>query len=141
MNEEKREKFRVVFDTNVLLSALLWHQGKPRLIFRKAIEGKIKVYCCKEIIQELRGVLKRDFDESNDLINEQISVILAYMEFIEVIYHEKIVKDDPDDDLVINCALSARANYIVSGDAHLLKIKEYNGIKILSPAEFIRLFE
>ena len=85
--------------------------------------------------------MERDFDESNHLINEQISVILAYMEFIEVIYHEKIVKDDPDDDLVINCALSANANYIVSGDAHLLKIKEFNGIKILSPADFMESIE
>lgn len=141
MNEEKRHVLKAVFDTNVLLSALIWHLGKPRLIFRKAISGSLKLFCCKDIITELRKVLERDFKEISDDIDQQISVVLTYAEPVEIAYNEMAVLDDSDDDVIINCALSAGADYIVSGDAHLLKLREYKGIKIVSPAEFIGLFE
>jgi len=139
MNEEKRGTSKVVLDTNVLLSALLWHQGKPRLIFRKVIEGSVRVFCCKEIIDELREILERDFNEPTELINQQISVVLAYAELIELSYFEKIVTEDPDDDIIMNCALSANADFVVSGDSHLLKLKYYRNIRIISPADFLNL--
>lgn len=141
MNEEKRDLTRVVLDTNVLLSALLWHQGKPRLIFRKVIEGSLRIFCCKEIIDELSEILERDFEEPIELIDQQISVVLAYVEIVELSYFEKIVTDDPDDDIIMNCALSANADFVVSGDSHLQKLKKFKGINIVSPTEFLRIFE
>ncbi len=139
MNEEKRGALKAVLDTNTLLSALLWYQGNPRLIFRKAIEGSLKIFCCEAIIDELREVLERDFEEDENIINQQISVILTYAELVELSFDDRVVMEDPDDDVIVNCALSSRADFIVTGDNHLLKLKEYKGIKIINSSDFLKL--
>lgn len=141
MNEEKRDVLKVVLDTNVLLSALHWYRGNPRRILEKVIEGAFVLFWCREMLEELKEVIIRDFDETDEQIYTRLSFVLTYAELVELIYNEKVVNEDSDDDIIINCALSANADYIVSGDAHLLKIKGHRGIKIVSPAEFIKLFE
>lgn len=141
MNEEKKVVLKVVLDTNVLLSALHWYQGNPRRIIEKAVNGEFVFFWCDKMLEELQKVLIRDFDESDEQIHSRLSFVLTYAELVEIVYSECVVKDDPDDDIIINCALSANADYIVSGDAHLLKLKEYKGIKIVNPAEFNDLFE
>jgi predicted nucleic acid-binding protein len=50
---------------------------------------------------------------------------------------ERVISDDPKDDAILACAVEGRANYIVSGDEHLLKLREHRGIKILTPREFV----
>lgn len=141
MSEEKRDMPKAVLDTNVLLSALHWYLGNPRQILEKAVRGEIVLFWCKEMLEELKEVIIRDFDETDEQIYTRLSFILTYTELVEITHNDKVIKEDPDDDIIINCALSTNADYIVSGDAHLLKLKEYKGIKIVSPAEFINLFE
>ena len=91
----------------------------------------------EEIIEELEEILRRDFNESDDFIKEQVRLIKEYAEVVEIKERVVIVKEDFKDNKIIECAISASADFIISGDNHLLRINEYRGIKIISPREFI----
>ena len=123
MKVEKQEKLKVVLDTNIYISSFYWKLGNPNKIIDKAIDKKIEVFVSDEILIEIRKILVRDFKESDESIDSKINFVLGFANLID------------------ECALSANTDYIVSGDAHLLNLKEHNGIKIVSPAEFMRLFE
>ncbi|MDP3729009.1 MAG: putative toxin-antitoxin system toxin component, PIN family [bacterium] len=135
MKEEKKD-INVVLDTNIFISALFW-RGNPHKIISLALEKKIYVYTSSEILVELEKVLRRDFDEDSEVIERQISLVLEYATVIKPFAEVDIVKDDPDDNKIIACALTARADFIVSGDPHLFNIKEVFGIKILKPKDFL----
>ena len=135
MNQEK-EKVRVVLDTNVFISSIFW-KGDSHRIVELATDRIIEVYTSPEILTELEKVLKRDFEEDPEFIERQIALILEYSKIIRPINKVNIVKDDPDDNKIIECALTAKARYIVSSDHHLFSLKEVLGIKILKPREFL----
>lgn len=128
---------RAVLDTNIYVSSVFWEMGNPHKIIEKAIEGKTEIFISNEILKEIEKVLKRDFEESEDFIQEQINLIKGYSEIVEGTEKVDVVKDDPDDNIIIECAMTANAEFIVSGDRHLLNLKEYAGIKIITPKEFI----
>jgi len=130
-----------VLDTNILISALYWQFGNPSKILKRIIQGEIEGYISKEIIQEVKEVQKRDFDDSEKIIEEDVAFLLSYFNFIDVTEIKEVVKEDPDDDVIIACALAANADYLISGDSHLLSIKEYRGIKIISAKEFLERIE
>ncbi len=135
MKEEKKD-IKVVLDTNVFISALFW-KGNPHKIVSLALDKKISVYTSPDILVELEKVLKRDFDEDRETIERQISFILEYARVVKPFVEVDVVKDDPDDNKIIACALVAKVDFVVSGDPHLFKIKEVFGIKILKPKEFL----
>lgn len=135
MKEEKKD-IKVVLDTNVFISALFW-KGNPHKIVSLALDKKISVYTSPDILVELEKVLKRDFDEDRETIERQISFILEYARVVKPFVEVDVVKDDPDDNKIIACALVAKVDFVVSGDPHLFKIKEIFGIKILKPKEFL----
>ena len=137
MNQEK-EKPRVVLDTNIYISSVFW-LGKPHQIVGLAIDRKIEVFASPQILEELESVLKRDFLEDHEFIESQIALILEYAKIVKPLNTIQAVKDDPDDNKIIECAMTAKANYIVTGDLHLLNLKEFNRIKILKADEFLRL--
>ena len=141
MKVEKQEKLKVVLDTNIYISSFYWKLGNPNKIIDKAIDKKIEVFVSDEILIEIRKILVRDFKESDESIDSKINFVLGFANLIDVNDIINLVKEDEDDNKIVECALSANTDYIVSGDAHLLNLKEHNGIKIVSPAEFMRLFE
>src|SRR3989338_3394524 len=106
MSEEKKDVLRVVLDTNIYVSAIFWDKGNPHKIFERAIYGDIKIFLCKEIFEELAEVLARDFEEPIDVLNQHLGFILSYAGQVELSYNVNIVKDDSDDNVIINCALS-----------------------------------
>ena len=128
----------VVLDTNIYVSSVFW-VGKPHTIVELAIDKKIDVYTSPEILAELENVLKRDFVEDHDFIESQIALILEYAKVVRPMNKTYIVKDDPDDNKIVECAITAGANYIVTGDPHLLKLKEVLGIKIVTADEFLKI--
>ena len=106
-----------------------------------ALDKKIEVFTSLEILKELEEVLKEKFEEEQEFIDEQIALILEYAQVINPEIKIDIVKEDLDDNKIIECAVTSKADYIISGDSHLTKIKEVLGIKILKPAEFIQDYE
>lgn len=132
-------KPRVVLDTNIYISATFW-TGKPYVIVQKAIEQDLAVFVSDDIIQELRKVLARDFSISKSEIEEMVKSILLFTHMLNPKKKLSAIKDDPDDDRILECALAGNADCIVTQDNHLLKLKEFQNITILTPQEFVEKY-
>ncbi len=133
---------KVVLDTNVVVSAAISTDGNPALIFEMLILEDIKNYTTQEIIDEIKEVLQRPRITKRISVVEQEFIISTFEKFSEKIISGikfEEIKDDPDDNKFLECAVSASADFIISGDGHLLNLKEFRGIKIVSPAESIKL--
>ena len=128
---------KVVFDTNIFVSSIFWKDGNPRKVVDLAIDGKLNSFTSVEILDELGKVLRMDFDASEDEVLRQVSVVLGYSEPVVVNIRLDIVKNDKDDNKILECAVACRADYIVTGDKHLLELKEYERIKIITAAELV----
>ena len=107
------------------------------MIVAKALDEEIRVFVSTEILKELEKILVRDFKEPEEYVRRQINLILEYAEIVRASIKLDIVKEDPADNKIIECALAVKADYIVTGDNHLLKLREFKGVKILTPAEFL----
>ena len=129
---------KVVVDTNVLVSALLFG-GKPGKLMPLWQRGTIRPLASKEIIDEyLRVLTYPKFKLSEEDINFLLyHEILLYFEVIDVHPGPRIIRKDPADDKFIRCALAGKAKFIISGDHHLLTLKSCQKIKILSPSDFL----
>ena len=137
---KKQEKVkRVVLDTNVLVSALLFKGALSRFVelWRK---GKMIPVISKETFEELTTVLQYPkFSLSKDEIKSVIEhEILPYFEIIEVVKAVKGVCRDPGDDKFISCALSASADCIVSGDKDFCDLRQYKTVKIINTSDFLK---
>ncbi len=128
---------RIVCDTNVLVSAILFG-GHPRNILEQIIEGKLIGVISPELRRELADVLSRPkFGLSTPQV-ESIMRLIAET-FVEVFPKDvpDLIKTDPDDNIVLACAAEANAETIVSGDGHLLSLDRYEDIVIQSPSQFL----
>ena len=134
---------KVVFDSNVLVSATFW-TGDSFTVVNIADKGIIKNFLSKGIEAEYRRVIA-----SEEIIEKQERLRLNIQKVVErviissifVIPRRKIiaVKDDPDDDKIIECAVEGRVDYIITQDNHLLKMNGFEDIKIITPREFLEL--
>ena len=132
---------RIVLDTNTVISGLLWF-GNPRQILDLAEEGTVTVCTSSDLLDELENVLARfkfteRFAAVGTSVEEVLDRFIELAEVIEVVEKVTVVTTDPDDDAVISYALAAGADCIVSGDGHLLDLKSYGGVEILSAARFL----
>ncbi len=140
MLAESKSKPKVVIDTNVFVSGLTF-KGKPRevldLIWRGDIEACISFF----ILKELEEILKKDFSWDRDQIKYTVEKIKAKTILVQPKNRVSVIKENDDDNRILECAIEGRVQYLISGDRrHLLPLKEYDRIKILSPAEFLKLF-
>lgn len=132
-------KKKVVLDTNILISALGWN-GKPRQIFQKCVEGDLELIISKEQLKELNKVMNYPkFKFSDEQKETFISIILEIAKVVEIKNSLKVIKDDPDDNMILETALASNVDYIISGDPHLLNLEEFKGIKILKASDFLDL--
>jgi len=139
---QQKEVRRVVLDTNVLVSALLFETTLSKVIDLWQ-SGAIVPVISKDTFQELRAVLaypkfSLSPDETRAILEQEI---LPFFEVIEVIEEVKGVCADPADDKFLACALAASADYIVSSDKALIDLKQYKSVKIIKPSEFLKLFD
>ncbi len=130
---------RVVFDTNVQVSGLLWH-GKAYQCLLLARGGIVQAVYCQPMLAELSQKLRRKFKFSENRIQSVLADIKRYAKKVEIRGDSHIVMADPDDDKFVECALTAKAGAIVSSDHHLLDLGQYEGIEILPPEHFIKKF-
>ena len=129
---------RVVIDTNVLVSAII-NNGKPRRLLFKLLDDH-NVILSSQILAELADVLSRDkFSVTNSQVERFISILLKKATIASVDYNLKVILEDPDDDIVLSTALNGKADYITSGDKHLLSLKKFQNIKILKVKELFEI--
>lgn len=127
---------RIVVDTNVLISGLFWG-GTPAEIIHAWAEGRIKVVCSAEIIDEYNQIARRlNPGLGNSQIDRFLSFLIGRFEIVRPNHWFKIILGDPGDDKFIDCAFHAQASMILSGDKHLLKLGNFGPIRILSPVHF-----
>ena len=128
---------KVVLDTNILISAILFG-GKPRQILEKAIRGEIRLCISEPILDELKGVLQRSkFDYSPEMIQVILKELMGVSDFVNASKTIDVVLEDPEDNRILECAVEAEANYIITGDFHLLKLSRYRNIEVVNPGAFL----
>ena len=132
-----RRELRVVADTNVLVSALLFG-GPPEQIVLAGLRGEIQLLTSSPLLKELERVLKGKFKLNLHLVRNIIEEIKEVAELVEVSSHINVISYPDDDNRVLECAADGKAEFIVTGDTkHILPLKEFRGTKILSPSEFL----
>jgi putative PIN family toxin of toxin-antitoxin system len=131
---------KVVMDTNIFVSSFFG--GNPRKIIDLWKKGNISLCLSKDILEEYIDVLQRVGLKEEDEIEELLSLFAKGVNIIFATKTPKIkvIKDDPDDDKFIECAVALKAEIIITGDKALRKIGEYMGIEILSPQEFLKTY-
>jgi uncharacterized protein len=127
---------RIVVDTNVIVSALVFG-GLPRRVFEVVESGLCEFYYSAEVESETRRVLRDKFGWDEQRLDRYLPVLWKLGERVTPQHRVNAVKDDPDDNRILECAIAAGADMIVSGDGHLLKLNAYEGIAILTPREFL----
>lgn len=135
---------RVVIDSNVFVSATLSEKSAPAEIIKAWIRGEYEIIISQEILEELRRVLfKPQIRAYSVWTEEEVREFLKSLEELSVKVPGnlklRVIKEDPTDDKFIIAAIEGEADYIVSGDAHLRKLGSYKSIKIVAPAQFVKI--
>ena len=127
---------RAVFDTNILFSATGW-RGTPFQCVERARAGDLRVVTCPELIEELAEKLETRLHFSTDQVAETLADYLSFLRVVRIPKLLDAVPRDPEDNMVLECAIEGDAQYIVSGDKDPLVIKEFRGIKIVRARDFL----
>ena len=134
----------VVLDTNVIISALLSPKGAPAEIIRRWEAGEFHVVTAPPLMDELRralayGRVKKHLKQPRKMVADLIKRLETVATVVASPPSLDVIQEDPADNRVLECALAGKASYIVTGDAHLLRLKGYQGIIMLNPAAFLLL--
>ncbi len=139
---------KIVLDTNVLISARIGRNGNPARVLKHILEHgpDVELLTSTDLLSEVRRVfhyprIMRKYRLNEDEIVLYLQLIEAASTLVKVQSVPAVVKEDPDDDRVLACAIEGEADYIVTGDPHLLTLEEYEGIKIVSPRDFLAVLE
>jgi putative PIN family toxin of toxin-antitoxin system len=130
---------RVTADTNIFISGLNF-KGKPFELLTLARAGKIELSMSDAIMVEIKRVLSLKFkwpDEDVAAIEKQIA---SFTRRVDPQQPVDLVKDDPTDNRILECALAARSDVVVTGDNHLLKFGQFGSTRILNVADFLEEF-
>ena len=134
-------KLRVVLDANIYISAILFG-GLPDEIIKLGQIGSIQILLSDQIKSEIKKVLKVKFKWTDNQIKETEQFLSDITEKVDSSSITiDVIKDDPTDNQVLETAKSGKADIIISGDSHLLKLKKYKSIKIISPRDFLGLMK
>lgn len=129
---------KAVFDTNVYISALITKGGRAEQAWLLALQGKIEVYTSVPIITEMAEKLREKFHWEDDQIRVAVKHVTKIAKVVKPEIRLKILADEPDN-RVLECARHAGAEFIVTGDRHLLDLGSFEGIKIENITGFLGL--
>ena len=131
----------VVYDTNILISGMVWG-GTPYDCIKLAITDRVEGVTCAEIIDEFAEKLTTKLEYSELRTSRIVTRLLSFLRMVKITNKLEGIIRDPDDDKVIECAVVGGATHIVTGDKrHLLPLKDYQGIHIVTAANFLRQFQ
>ena len=137
---------RAVLDTNILVSAFLVKQGKPAQIVQDGRARKFQLILAEEILAELREALgykhiQKRFHPIPAEIDEFVERLRTVSILVTLAEIDHVVVGDPDDDVIVACAVEGKADYLVSGNKHLLELREYRQIHFVTPSHFLTLLD
>lgn len=127
---------KVVFDTNIYVSAFVLPGSKAEKAILKILDGEDTLVISKEIIDETLTVLSGKFKQDREAISRTAIFLSDIAELVTPSKKIKILKDDPDN-RIIECAVAGKASVIVTGDKRMLEMGSYQGISIISLKEFL----
>jgi len=134
---------KVTLDTNILISSTFW-DGDSNKILNKVENNKIELILSEELIKEFTKVLnyeeiKNKIRDKSLEMNRTVEKIISLSKIVAPLTKFDIVSEDHDDNKIIECAVEGNVNYIITNDNHLLKLKEFQEIKIITPVEFLKI--
>jgi len=130
---------KIVLDTNVLVSAFISKQGQPAAVLDLAVTfPEIELILSKPILDEFKGVISRRevrerFDYSTKRIDQFVTTIRGASTTLEIKSDFKVITEDSNDNLIVNTAVDGEAEFLVSGDRHLQRLKRFKKVQIVSP--------
>jgi putative PIN family toxin of toxin-antitoxin system len=128
---------RVVLDTNVTIAAFFW-KGYPRIIYDLIREKKLVMLLSSDMGKEfIRVVGYPKFGLTSKEIPPFVRNLRSNAEFVEIKSKISLIYDDPTDNIFLECAIDGDADYIISGDKHILDLGKYENIQIVNPKEFL----
>jgi putative PIN family toxin of toxin-antitoxin system len=130
---------RVTADTHILVSGLTFPEGDPRTLLELARAGAIDLACSDVILDGVADVLVRKFEWPDPDVQEARRQFGLFARRVVPTQAVHAVTDDPDDNAILECAVAASAEYIVSGDRHLLQLGAFRGIRVLKVADFLEI--
>lgn len=138
---------RAVVDTNVLVSAFLFHDrgGVPVELLHRLADGRFELVLCRALLDELQNVLTRDatvgerYSYTPEMVSFYRETLEAHAELVEPEMPVVPISRDPNDDIVVVTAVAAGAQYVVTGDNDLLSIGSHEGVLIVTPRQFLDL--
>ena len=133
----------LVMDTNQIVSGTIWPSGPAGFILETWRKRRIDIIVSQDILDEVERVLITKFDAGYESADYLKKVLAFHGKFIDPKERMNIIEDDPSDNIFLEAALEGKADFIVSRDNHLLRLKEFRGIPIISPeimAQWIRKY-
>ena len=128
---------KAVFDTNVFVSAFFFPGSQGEQAFLLAQRRKVELRTSLSILTETARVLREKFDQSEQDITAALKMIGRVATIVRPVRKITVLEDVPDN-RILECAVTADADLVVTGDSHLIKLKEFEGIPILRLADFLR---
>jgi uncharacterized protein len=129
---------KVVIDTNVFISAFYLPESKPGEVVFMARRKGIQNFISPQILEEIERIIRDKLQWDNPKTHSALKQIKKLSEMVYPEEHIADIADDPDN-RILECALEAKADFIISGDRHLLNLKTYQEIRIVTPAEMLGL--
>ena len=127
---------KVVFDTNILVSALVFPGGRGEAALHRILEEKDELVLSKPILDELLGVLSRKFARDAEELSHAALFLSSVGITVKPGRRLRIVKDEPDN-RILECAVAGNAHVIVTGDRALLALREYRNVRIISLHDYL----
>ena len=130
---------KAVFDTNIFISAFIVPGSQGERAFLLARQRRVDLYTSVPILTETANKLREKFDQSEEDIKEALKIISRSAEVIKPSIKLNVLRDIPDN-RILECAVEAGADIVVTGDRHLLKLKKFQSIPIIRLVDFLRMF-
>jgi uncharacterized protein len=127
---------KVVFDTNIFVSALVFPGGNGEAALQRIVEEVDDLIISKPILDELLGILARKFSRDAEELAHVAVYISELAQSVKPRKRIRLMKDDPDN-RILECAVTGQADAIVTGDKRLLELGEYRGVRLLSLREYL----
>jgi len=130
---------KAVFDTNIFISAFVIAGSQGEQAFRLAQRNRFDLYSSVAILTETAQTLKKKFGQSEEDIRQALKMISRTANILKPAVKLDVLRDIPDN-RILECALEAKADLVVTGDRHLLNLKKYQNIAVIRLADFLRMF-